>query len=62
MRGGKYLRSVCVERAIVDIDCEVDDARECQVLGMSSNGSIGEEEGTRHKGADDHGVSVHEIG
>lgn len=57
VRGWQYFRCVCVESAIVDIHSEVDDACERQILGVGSNGGVGEEEGTRHKRANNHSVS-----
>ena len=45
-----------VERTVVDIEAEVDDAAECNVLVRRLDRSVRKEESHGQQGADDHGV------
>lgn len=56
MRGWKDFGSVRIERAVVDVDEEVNGASEAKIFGVGTDGGVGKEEGAGYEGTDHHRI------
>jgi hypothetical protein len=56
MSGGQDLRRISVQRPVVNIQTETDQAGKCHILSFCADLGVGEEEGHGEQGADHHGV------
>lgn len=56
MRTWKYLRCIRIQRTIIDVQAEVDDAREHDILNVSPHLRVCEEERHGYQRANNHGV------